>query len=115
MGLQKLPDDVICLRPTLAEDAAANVAVLRQLDQTLLHGDANLAANAARSVAVNQLQQLGLLLMGEGKFAGEALESFADQRQVGLEVDGFDGESRSKKSQIPCAKISGINELQRDG
>jgi hypothetical protein len=88
--LQKFPGRVVGLRPVLAEDAAANLAVLRQLEQTLLHGDANLAAGAARAVAVNQFQQLCVLLMCEGKFAVEALKGFANQRHVGLEVDGLD-------------------------
>ena len=87
-------------------------AVLRQLEQTLLHGDANLAAGAARAVAVDQLQQLCFLLMCQGKFAFEAMQSFADQRHVGLEVDRLDDVIQIKKSQIPCVKISGINELR---
>jgi hypothetical protein len=47
---------------------------------------------------VNQLQQLCLLLTCQRKFALEALKGFADQRHVGLEVDGLDGGNPDQKN-----------------
>ena len=62
---------------------------------------------------MDELQQRRLVFLRDGQFAVEALQCVTDERHVGLEVDGFDGQSRSKKFQILLVKISGINELGR--
>src|SRR6266498_5810887 len=56
--LQQTPGVLICLRPVFAEDATANLAVARHLDQSSLHRDTNVSASAAGAVAVNQLYDL---------------------------------------------------------
>ena len=89
MRLQKLPCGIVRLRPVFSEDAAANLAVLRHLQQTILDCDANFASGTGRSVAVNELQQLRVFLAGERQFALEALQGLADQGHIGFEVDGL--------------------------
>src|SRR5579863_2640250 len=51
--LQKFPGGFVGLRPVLAKDAGSDLAVLKHFHQALLHGDANVAAGAGRSVAVD--------------------------------------------------------------
>ena len=92
--LQQSPGRVIRLRPVLSENAAANLARLRQVVQTPLHRDADVSSRAGRSVTVDQFQERAFLLAGKGKFPFEALQGLVDLWHVGLEVDGFDGAPR---------------------
>ena len=104
MHLQQLPGLLVGFRPVLAEDAATNLSILRYLKQTLLHGDANVAALTGRAVAVDQLQQLSLFLARDGEFALEALQGFVHLWHVGFEVDGFDGADLGLSLLRPCVR-----------
>ena len=74
--------------------SAANLARLRQVVQTSLHGDADVSSRAGRSVTVDQFQERALLLASKHQFAVQALQGLVDLWHVGFEVDGFDGAPR---------------------
>src|ERR1700722_13516223 len=91
MGLQKPPGFFFRFRPALPKDAAANLAVVGQLPQSFLHGDADIAADAGRAVSVDQLEQEFSLLTCSRQLALETRQSFLHLRHIRLEVYGFDG------------------------
>src|ERR1700691_2288322 len=91
MGSQKPPGVFFRFRPALPEDAAANLAVVGQLPQSFLHGDADIAADAGRAVSVDQLEQQFSLLACSRQLAVETRQSFLHLRHIRLEVYDFDG------------------------
>jgi hypothetical protein len=69
LGLQQSPGLFIGLRPVLAENAGANLGVVGEVKKAFLHGDADVAPGAGRTVAMNQFQYRDFFLAGEGEFA----------------------------------------------
>ena len=94
MGLQKLPGFVVGFRPALPKNAAPNLAVVGELAQPFLHGDANVSSGAGRAVAVDQLEQGFSPLSRGGEFAVETSEGFVHLWHIRFEVYGFDGRGR---------------------
>jgi hypothetical protein len=98
MCLYKLPRCLVGLRPILAEDAAMDLAALGKFHQSLLHRNANLPADAGRAVTMNKFENTYFLGARNREPALQPLQCFADQRHIGLEVDGFD----------ECARLQSI-------
>ena len=73
MSVDESPRSLIGFGPVLAENADTNLASSRHLGQVFLHRDSNVAAGAAGSVAVDQLQDLTLSLTGQREFAVKML------------------------------------------
>jgi hypothetical protein len=102
--LQQLPSFFIRFRPVLPVDAGANLAILCHLVQALLYRDANVASGTSRAISVDQFQNCASLLAGQRKFAIQALQSFMNQRHVGLEVNGFNEDLNlaGARGVLPC-------------
>jgi hypothetical protein len=91
LRLQQSPSRVVRLRPVFSENAAANLTGLRQVVQTPLHRNADIASLAGRSVTVDQFHDRLFLLAGKHHLTVKPLQSLLHRRQIGLEVYGFNG------------------------
>jgi hypothetical protein len=59
--------------------------------QTLLHGNADIASRAGRSVTVDQFHDRLFLLAGKRHLTVKPLQSLLHRRHIGFEVYGLDG------------------------
>lgn len=84
---------LVRLGPALTEDAGANLTSARHLGQTLLHRNADFAAGASRSVAVDQLYNSASGLAGMRELAPQVLQGLRHCWHSGFEVDGLDVDS----------------------
>ena len=62
-----------------------------QFPQTALDSDADVASGSAGAVAVDQLEELGSLLVSPGYGAVEPRQGFVNRGHVGFEVDALNG------------------------